>query len=206
MQDAVGEYMAPLQITGELHFIDGHESHIGAARHGLNRADGIARAGRHDLFLTCDQRDIGRTNPFHDAVIDLARQKAQRQADHPASMRQHAFDGQMRFAGIGRPKHRSHIAATQGQRQIMGRELVHANNRVPGTSARHGLDAGSCDSTIRPAPEALLLSFNMDELPAFRRPIRIRSITCRLTIGTTLERIGDESLTRIASPFVHGNI
>ncbi|OYR31021.1 hypothetical protein CES86_1468 [Brucella lupini] len=88
----------------------------------------------------------------------------------------------------------------------MGRELVHANNRIPGTSARHGLDAGSCDSTIRPAPKALLLSFSMDELPTFRRPICSRSITCRLTIGTTLERIGDESLTQRASPFVHGNI
>ncbi len=143
MQDAVGEDMATLKITSKLHLIDGHESGIGTARHGLDRADGIACAGRHDLFLARHQRNIGRTNPFHDAVIDLARQKAQRQADHATSMRQHAFNGEMRLAGVGRPKHGGHIAATQGQRQIMGRELVHANNRIPGTSALHGLDAGS---------------------------------------------------------------
>jgi methionine aminopeptidase len=49
MQDAVGEDMAALEIAGELHLVDGDEGGIRLARHGLDRADRIARAGRHDL-------------------------------------------------------------------------------------------------------------------------------------------------------------
>jgi len=37
-----------------------------------------------------------------DAVIDLARQEAQRQPDHAAPVRQHALDGKPGLAGIGR--------------------------------------------------------------------------------------------------------
>ncbi len=49
MQDPVGENMPALQITSELDFIDGDESDICTARHGLDRADRIARTRRHDL-------------------------------------------------------------------------------------------------------------------------------------------------------------
>ena len=38
-------------------------------------------------------------------VVDLARQQAQRQADHAGGMRQHALDGEMGLAGIGGPEH-----------------------------------------------------------------------------------------------------
>jgi len=39
----------------------------------------------------------------HDLVVDLARQEAQRQADHAGFVRQHTVDGEMGFAGVGRP-------------------------------------------------------------------------------------------------------
>ena len=46
-----------------------------------------------------------------DAGIDLARQQPERQADDAALMRHHAFDGEMRLAGVGRAEHRGHVAA-----------------------------------------------------------------------------------------------
>jgi len=75
--------------------------------------------------------------PASEAEVDayFARQQSQRKANHSTAMRQHPFNSEMRLAGIGRPQHRSDIAATHSQRQIMGRELVHANNRIPGTNA-----------------------------------------------------------------------
>ena len=41
-----------------------------------------------------------------DTVVIFAREQAQRKADHAAGVAQHAFDCQMRLAGIGRPEHR----------------------------------------------------------------------------------------------------
>ena len=40
-------------------------------------------------------------DPQPHAVIDLARQQPQRQADHAGAMGQHALDGEMGLAGIG---------------------------------------------------------------------------------------------------------
>ena len=116
MQDAVGEDVAALEIAGELHLVDGDEGGVGLARHRLDGADRIARAGRHDLLLAGDQRDLVRADLLADAGIDLARQQPQRQADHAALMRDHALDGEMRLAGVGRTEHGGHVAAGQDQR------------------------------------------------------------------------------------------
>src|SRR4029078_6224810 len=53
-------------------------------------------------LLTGDQRRgvIAHFRPY--AVIHLAGEEAQRQTDHPGAMRQHALDGEMRLASIGR--------------------------------------------------------------------------------------------------------
>src|SRR5205823_12024863 len=56
VKHAVGEDMAALEISGELHLVDGKERDIELARHRLNRANPITRVGRLDLFLTGDER------------------------------------------------------------------------------------------------------------------------------------------------------
>ena len=43
-----------------------------------------------------------------DAVVDLAGQQPQRQADHPRAVPEHPLDGQVRLAGVGGPQHRLH--------------------------------------------------------------------------------------------------
>ena len=46
-----------------------------------------------------------------DARIDLARQEPERQANDAALVRDHALDGEMRLAGIGRTEDRRHVAS-----------------------------------------------------------------------------------------------
>jgi hypothetical protein len=46
-----------------------------------------------------------------DLVVDLARQQAQRQANHPGGMRQHALNREMRLAGIGGTQNGRHTGA-----------------------------------------------------------------------------------------------
>ena len=137
MQDAVGEDVAALEIAGELDLVDGDEGGVGLARHRLDRADRIARAGRHDLLLAGDQRDLVRADLFADAAIDLARQQPERQADDAALMRDHALDGEMGLAGVGRPEHGGHVAARQDQRVVL-----------------FGLHIHRSEGTFRSAPEA----------------------------------------------------
>ena len=73
-------------------------------RHRLDGADEIRGAVGHDLFFAGDQRHRVLALGFDHPVIDLARQQPQRQADHAGSVTEHALDGEMGFAGIGRPK------------------------------------------------------------------------------------------------------
>ena len=110
MQQAVGEDMAALGIGGELHLVDGEKVDVRLARHGLDGAHVVARPLRLDLLFAGDQGHGIRADPRDDLVVDLARQQAQRQADEPRLVAQHALDGQVRLARVGRPEHGRHIA------------------------------------------------------------------------------------------------
>ena len=77
---------------------------------GLDRADAIAWVRRDDLFFAGDQRDGVGADPRHDPAIDLAGEQAERQADDPGRVGEHALDRQMRLAGIGRPQDGSDVA------------------------------------------------------------------------------------------------
>ena len=106
MQQAIREDMPAVEVGGELNFVDGDEIKIEIARHGLDRRDEITRRARFDLFLACDERDLLCANSLHDAAIDLARQKPQRQSDHARRIGEHPLDGVMRLAGVGWTKNR----------------------------------------------------------------------------------------------------
>ncbi len=92
---------------GEIAEAAGHRGGFPAATdgHGFGGAEEIARARRHDLFLTGDEGDLLRALDRDDAVIDFARQQAQRKAHHAARMAAHALDGEMSLAGIGGAQH-----------------------------------------------------------------------------------------------------
>ena len=101
VQQAVGEDVAALGIGAELDLVDGEELDLAVERHRLDRADEVARRRRHDLLLAGDQRHVARAPRLDDAVVDLARQQPQRQADHAGRMAEHALDRQMGLAGVG---------------------------------------------------------------------------------------------------------
>ena len=71
-------------------------------RHRFDRAHMILGPVWHDLFFTGDQRHLTRAAQGTDAVIDLARQQTQWQADDARATRQHAFDRIMGLARICR--------------------------------------------------------------------------------------------------------
>ena len=107
MQQPFGERVAALAVGGELNFVDAEKFHRPVERHGLDRADEIARMGRQNLFFTRDERNLARPFDFHHALIDFARQQPQRQADHARRVAHHPLNREMGFARIGRPQHRS---------------------------------------------------------------------------------------------------
>ena len=123
MQNAVGEHMAALAITRQLHLIDSDEFKTAIGNitmsdrqgintafhwHRFNRAAQIARAGRQNALFTGDQPHFAGPKPRHQPVVILTRQQAQRKADHARAVAGHPFKGQMCLAGIGRAKNNRH--------------------------------------------------------------------------------------------------
>ena len=68
---------------------------------------------RLDLLFAGDERDLVGADAGGDLVVDLAREQAQRQADDADVVAEHALDGEMGLAGVGRPEHRRHAAPAQ---------------------------------------------------------------------------------------------
>ena len=106
MQHAVGEHVSAFEVGAELHFIDRQEGHVEIARHRLDRGYPEPRIGRLDLLFAGDERDRFRADRVGHFVVDLAREKTQRQPDNAGGMGQHPLDGEMGFAGVGRPEDR----------------------------------------------------------------------------------------------------
>ena len=75
---------------------------------------------RDDLLLAGDQRDLVGADAGGDAVIDLARQQPERQADHAGRVAEHPLDGEMGLAGIGGPEHGDDVAAADRQAALAG--------------------------------------------------------------------------------------
>ena len=121
-------------------------------------------------------------DPVGDLVVDLARQQPQRQADHAGRVSQHALDGEMGLAGVGRAEHGSDAGATKAA--VAGR-------------GRRERDRHQISRLGRPAS-------------ARARDLVYHNATgpkrAQLTPRTSLERNAPESLTPALSDFVHGDI
>ncbi len=106
-ENTIREDVTTIRVLRELYLVDGDKVRAltpihAAHRHRLDRAGEIPRRLRPDAFLARDQRASLRALHLHHPVIDLARQQAQRQPDHPRPMRQHPLDGEVRLAGVRR--------------------------------------------------------------------------------------------------------
>ncbi len=104
VQQAVGEDMAAVGVGAELDLIHGDEFGMAVERHGLDGAGEPSGVGRDDLLLPRDQGDVAGTLAGDHAVVVLASQEAQREADDAGRVGEQPFDRQMRLAGIGRAK------------------------------------------------------------------------------------------------------
>ena len=179
IEHAVGEDMAALEIGAELDLVDGEKGDVKIARHRLDGGDPIARIGRLDLLLAGDQRHRLGADAIDHLVVDLARQQPQRQPDHAGGMRQHALDGEMGLAGIGRAQDGGD-AGTAGSRR---------SGRLRGE--RNGHYASGLAARL--SPRALCTTMLRRSGPG-------------LSFGTSLERTAPESLTPALCRFVHGDI
>src|SRR5690606_41709099 len=98
--------MPTLAVGRELRFVERHERQPATVSwHGLRGAEKIPRARRLDPFLASDQRDLLLALDRANAVVDLTREQAQREADRPARMSAQPLDREVSLAGIGRAKH-----------------------------------------------------------------------------------------------------
>jgi hypothetical protein len=102
--------VAALEVGGELDLVDRQEGGVGGRRHRLDGAHLEAWILRDDLFFAGDQRDLVGADAGSDLGVDLARQKAERQPDDAAAMGEHALDGEVGLAGVGRPEDRNDVA------------------------------------------------------------------------------------------------
>ena len=100
VEQPVGENVAALGVGAKLDFVDRQECGAEVHRHGFHGADEILGVRRNDFFFAGDESGEARSLQPHHLVIDLARQKTQRQADHAGLMRQHPLYGEMRLAGV----------------------------------------------------------------------------------------------------------
>ena len=188
VEHTVGEDVAALEIGGELDFIDGQKGDVEVARHRLDGGDPKPRIRRLDLFLAGDERHRVGADPLDGAVIDLAGQQPQRQADQARGMRQHPLDPQMGLSGIGRPQHGGDAGAT-------GAQVTIGRRREGNRHQQSGMAPRSCLRRWRG-----------------RRMGHCFCITTRrwkdlcLTCGTSLERIAAELATRMLFEFVHRDI
>jgi hypothetical protein len=62
--------------------------------------------GRDDALFAGDEGDGGGALQLDDAVVVLARQQPQREADHSRTVAEHPLDSQIGLAGIGRARRR----------------------------------------------------------------------------------------------------
>ena len=106
MEQPVGEDVAALAVGAELDLVHGQERGLALQRHRLDRADQVARVLSTDPLLAGDQGGGPRPLDRHHAVVDLARQQAQRETHDPAAVGQHPFDREMRLPGVGRTQDR----------------------------------------------------------------------------------------------------
>ena len=154
VEQAVGEDVAAVEIGGELDLVDRDEGEVEIARHRLDGRDPVARSVRLDLLLAGDQRDVVGARLLDDALIDLAGEQPQRQADHAALVAEHALDGEMGLAGVGRPEHGRDAARAQLRGKGTASHLhEYRVSQLRSPKPRQGARAGEDDGWTGRSPD-----------------------------------------------------
>ena len=153
MKQAIGKHMAAFRDRRKVEFRPRRgRPPRDVHRHGFDGADIIARVRRNDAFLAGDQRDLRRSLEANDLVENLPGQQAQGQADHAGTVPQHAFDGEMGFARVGRAEDGRHLLLEHGRRMAIKaiRMVVFSHDQVHGWEC----GGGAKDGVARPKTAA----------------------------------------------------
>jgi len=117
VQQAIGEDVTAFVVRGELHLVDRHEVNLVGERHRFGRADPIIRAAWHAFLFSRDQRHAVFADTGGNAVVDLAGQQPQWQADHAAVMFEQTFYGAVRLTRVGRSEQRDTLSGIRQRHQ-----------------------------------------------------------------------------------------
>ena len=105
--------MAALGVDSELRLVDRGEGEVAVHvavvvavaaghRHAFGSAKEIARGRRHDPLFAGEQSNLPFALHGDDAVVDLAREQPQREADDARAVTAHPLYRQVCLAGVGR--------------------------------------------------------------------------------------------------------
>ena len=111
MEHAIGEDVPALGMGHELDLVHPQEVDLEIDGHRLHRAHPESRPRGDALLLAGDEGRRALAHSGGDAVVDLAREKTQRQADHARFVFEHALDGAMGLSGVGGPQQRADATA-----------------------------------------------------------------------------------------------
>ncbi len=101
-EEPLGEHVPAPVVRGELDLVDREEVDLAIHGHRLDRAHPVVGARRHPLLLAGHQRHARLPQAGGELVVHLAGEQPEGQPDHPRRVRQHALDGAVRLAGVGR--------------------------------------------------------------------------------------------------------
>jgi hypothetical protein len=139
IEQAIGKDVPAVEIGCGLNLVDGNEIDRQVGGHRLDGRNPVTRGLGDDPLLAGHKRYGLGANALEDAVVDFARQKPQRQPDHTGPIGQHALDGVVGLARIGRSEHRF---------DRLGRRMKHRLGNDYRFGARSGISALKCRGTI----------------------------------------------------------
>ncbi len=90
---------------------------VDVARHRLDRATQKRASGGLIFSSPVTSATASAPDAVDDALVDLARQQAQRQADQPGVVADHPLDGEMGLAGVGGAEDGGDAAGADGRRE-----------------------------------------------------------------------------------------
>ena len=117
VEQTIGEDVPALPVSGQLDLVHRQEVDRLPERHRFHRADPVARARRYALLFARDQRHRRFAHARRHTIVDLARQKAQRQADHAGRVFEHPLDRAVSLPGVGGTQKRAQ-RRSEGGREI----------------------------------------------------------------------------------------
>ena len=110
--------MTPLRVLGQLDFVDGQKIDNQIHGHGFHGANPKTNIFGDNFFLACDEGGAMLAGLRHHAVVNLPGQQPQRKTNHAGGVGEHSCHRMVRFARVGGPQDRRHMALAGDVRHL----------------------------------------------------------------------------------------